>query len=109
MITVALRRSHGGFVGFSANGHALAGTYGEDVVCAAVSALLQSALLGLTDYARLHVDSSTENGAMYVAIVEPVGDAALQVETIFETMRLGLESIQLAHPQNLRLLEQEVV
>ncbi|HEV3089690.1 MAG TPA: ribosomal-processing cysteine protease Prp [Candidatus Elarobacter sp.] len=44
------------------SGHAEQGEHGEDVVCAAVSALLQAAWVGLTDVARVPVNGRRNEG-----------------------------------------------
>jgi len=44
--------------------HAEFAEHGEDIVCAAVSAILQSARLGLESYARIPLDVRQESGTM---------------------------------------------
>lgn len=48
MTKVSFYRTEAGWRGFEAVGHANWGAYGEDIVCAAVSALTQTTALGLT-------------------------------------------------------------
>jgi uncharacterized protein len=58
------------FAGFSARGHAEFGEYGEDIVCAAVSAILQAARIGLEHYAGGAIEATQEPGVMRLIVAE---------------------------------------
>ena len=60
----------GRFAGFAARGHADFAEYGQDIVCAAVSAILQAARLGLEHYAAGEIEATQEPGAMQVIVTE---------------------------------------
>ena len=49
MVNVTVFTEQGIPVGFELTGHADQGAYGEDIVCAGISAITQTALLGITD------------------------------------------------------------
>ena len=92
MITIQLQRNTDRqFTGFEISGHAEYSEAGSDIVCAAVSALAQTALLGLLHYmphdVTYHVEE--ENGFLTVH-VEKCCEAS---QVIFHTMVLGLEQI----------------
>jgi uncharacterized protein YsxB (DUF464 family) len=64
------RDGAGRFAGFGARGHADFAEYGQDIVCAAVSAILQAARLGLEHYAAGEIEATQEPGSMRVVVSE---------------------------------------
>jgi uncharacterized protein YsxB (DUF464 family) len=100
MITVTFRSRDGGCVGFSAEGHAGYGPPGQDIVCAAVSSLVQSAVLALNILAPDHLSADAgTSGHMEVRIRDP--DEMMQV--VMAVMELSLEDLQRQYPENVRV------
>ena len=102
MITSQLERNRDRqFFGFIISGHAEYSEAGSDIVCAAVSALSQTALLGLLHYiprdVTYHMDE--ENGFLTVR-VEKYSEIS---QVIFHTMVLGLEQIVQQYPSYVAL------
>ncbi|MBQ8682451.1 MAG: ribosomal-processing cysteine protease Prp [Selenomonadales bacterium] len=95
MIKIKILRSYSNSVtGFCINGHAGSAPYGQDIVCAAVSALAQTALLGLTIHLKRDVSYDMEEGRLSVQLnAKP--DA--QTDAVLETMILGLLEIEKLH------------
>ena len=62
MVRVTVFRERGTPVGFELTGHADQGAYGEDVVCAGISAITETALLGITDVLKLDAATVREDG-----------------------------------------------
>lgn len=86
---------------FSATGHADAAQHGEDIVCAAVSAILQAARLGLAEHAGLKLEVTQEPGNMHVRWPEDArGDAG--VAAIVATAQLSVEQIASQYPKHVR-------
>ena len=109
MITVTALRERGTVVGFTVSGHADMGEYGEDLVCAAVSAVVQTAILGITEVCRIKAGISIEEGQTHCILEKDVTDEALaQASIVFETMLAGLKSIQSAYPKTLKFRNKEV-
>lgn len=97
MITIRLQKNQDRqFSGFQISGHAEYSEAGSDIVCAAVSALSQTALLGLLHYMPNDVtyQIDKENGFLTVR-VRKCCDAS---QIIFHTMVLGLEQIAQQYP-----------
>ena len=86
-----------------AQGHALAGEYGEDVVCAAVSAIVQAARLGLQAYAGVAVEVRQEAGDFWMRWPEANRDDEA-VRAIVATAELSIEQIASQYPAHVRLL-----
>lgn len=90
MITIALHRNKEfRLTGFEISGHSGYGEAGSDIVCAAVSALAQTALLGLLDYDEQHVQYEISDGALTVRVMKD----GVVPQAILHTMELGLKEI----------------
>ena len=88
-------RSHSNSViGFSINGHAGSAPYGQDLVCAAVSALAQTTILGLTTHLKRDVSYVVEEGRLSVQLNTSPDK---QTDAVLETMILGLLEIEKLH------------
>jgi uncharacterized protein len=73
-------------------GHAEQAEHGEDVVCAAVSALLQAAWAGLTDVAQVDVSGHRTPGDLVMRWPAEVRDRA-DVHAIVATAELAIRQI----------------
>jgi len=74
------------------SGHAEQGEPGEDIACAAVSALLQAAWAGLTDVAGVNVTGHRRSGDLLMRWPADVRDRA-DVHAIVATAELAVEQI----------------
>lgn len=77
---------------------------GRDIVCAAVSAVTQTALSGLLHYCKEYVKHTTDDGMLCIEISE-VPDARIKniFNTILFTMTLGLKGIEREHPRRVKV------
>jgi uncharacterized protein YsxB (DUF464 family) len=88
---------------FSADGHAGWAESGSDVVCAAVSALLQAAWLGLDEHAGVSVDGSRRGtGKLELRWPKDVRERD-DVRAIVTTVALSLERIAQDYPDHVRV------
>jgi len=96
MTTVRFLVQDGRLYGFRASGHAGYANSGEDIVCAAVSALTQTALLGLGEVLKVPVEWSAdeEKGALSASIRE----ATEGTEIVLRTLEAGLSNIAEQYP-----------
>ncbi len=109
MITVTVTRENGTPVGFSVSGHANMGEYGEDLVCAAVSAIVQTAILGITDVCNLSAGVSIEEGqTTCILSKEATQEELRKAAIVFDTMLAGLRSIQASYPGTINFRNKEV-
>jgi uncharacterized protein YsxB (DUF464 family) len=90
------------FTGVSASGHAEFAEYGNDVVCAAVSAILQAARLGLMQVADAGVEARQAPGNLELAWPESDADRE-SVRAIVATAELAVGEIARQHPEHVRL------
>ena len=109
MITVTVTREHKEPVGFRVSGHANMGEYGEDLVCAAVSAVVQTAILGITEVCHIPAGVSIEEGETVCILSKDTNpDEIRHAGIVFDTMIAGLRSIQASYPKTLKFRNKEV-
>lgn len=109
MVKVIVFREQGTVVGFELTGHADQGAYGEDIACAGISAIAQTALLGITDVLKLDAAWSREEGHMRCELNrETAGEDLMKAAIVFNTMIAGLTSLQQAYPKSLKFSYREV-
>ena len=96
MTTVRFLERGGRLLGFEARGHAGYAPSGEDIVCAAVSVLTQTALLGLQEVLKVPVEWSVdeEKGEL----IARVREATDGTEVLLRTLEAGLKNIAGQYP-----------
>ena len=72
------------------------------LVCAAVSAILQAARLGLQAHANVPLDARQQSGELSMRWPQDVRDDE-RVTAIVETARLAVEQIAAQYPQHVRV------
>jgi uncharacterized protein YsxB (DUF464 family) len=90
---------------FFASGHAGWAQSGDDVVCAAVSAVLQAAWLGLSEVAKIDVDARRESGSLALAWPEATRSNAA-VRAIAATAALAVERIATQYPDHVVVIRE---
>lgn len=101
------KRTGGEIVEFWVEGHAGYADPGEDIVCAGVSALAETALIGLKKVARAAMESRRAEGLVWVRLAEPPRSAESwsRAQAILQTTLLGLKDIQKDYPAYIRVTE----
>ena len=100
MITVIFNRdSRQRLSSVFAQGHAGWADYGEDIVCAAVSAILQATRLGLEAHAKVDVQAGQRDGELRMEIPEGRRDDEA-VRAILATAELSVEQIAKQFPEH---------
>ena len=109
MVRVMVIRERGTPVGFELTGHADQGAYGEDIVCAGISAITETAILGIMDVLKLDAAYTHESGYARCELSrETAGEDRKRAAIVFDTMIAGLRSIQAAYPKSLKFSYREV-
>lgn len=109
MINILIIYNKSSIVEFSADGHSNFDELGKDIVCAAVSAVTQTAVIGLVDVLSIDVKLKRCDG--YLKCILP---ADLSVEDrrnaniVLDTMFSGLKSIQYGYKDYISIEEKEV-
>lgn len=86
----------------SAGGHAGFADYGNDVACAAVSAILQAARLGLEAHLGGQVEAGQRSGRLELSWSEPARESE-SLRAIVTTAELAIEQIAQQYPDHVRL------
>lgn len=101
MIRIQVQRDEAGNVQhLSVKGHAGYAEHGEDIVCAAVSAIVQTAMIGLTDEAKLVMQEGIimRDGLVTITLPKDLQEKGPCANAILNTAVLGLSSVQMAQP-----------
>ena len=97
-----VRNEEQAMVGFRVNGHANVAPHGQDIVCAGVSALAQTAVLGLDRQLKKKIQIKIASGNLNMNLLDKP-DAL--TNAVLETMLIGLTEIGKLNPQSVRILE----
>ena len=104
MVLIDIKRNQEGqIMEFRAQGHAGYAEAGNDIVCAAVSAIIQTAIFGLTDYLDLAIDVDSNDGLLNCNLGKFASNR--EVITVLETMVVGLKRTAESYPDSLELTE----
>lgn len=103
MIRVEIVRNRAGSIeSFCVTGHANTAPHGADIVCAGVSALTDSAVLGLERYLGRKLTLQAGSGLLAVNLAAPPDE---RTDAILETMLLGIKEIARLYPRIVRIVE----
>lgn len=103
MITVTLIYDYNeAITGFAVSGHAKAAPHGMDIVCAGVSALVQSAIMGIERQIGREIDLQQDVDGLAMNLI---GRPDSLTEAILKTMSLGLTEIAKLYPKSVRIIE----
>ena len=103
MISIEIYRSTGERItGYAVNGHANTAPHGQDIVCAGVAALSQTAVLGLERHLKRDVKLDIASGKLLLKLTDPP-DAL--TDAVLESMVLGLTEITRMYPKQVRISE----
>ncbi|MBP2653294.1 MAG: hypothetical protein H6Q73_863 [Firmicutes bacterium] len=103
MINIVINRNAAReIIGFSASGHANTAPHGKDIVCAAVAALTQTAVLGLERYLGREFSLDIAEGNLVMELSAAPDDLT---GAVLETMLLGLVEIAKISPNGVHIVE----
>lgn len=109
MTTVTLFVRRGKILGFSANNHAGEGDEVGEIVCHGVSALTLTCVLSMEDLLSIDEDTMAfEQSEAYVSIRLPEEIVSHETELLFRSMLVGLNAIEGAYENYIKIETQEV-
>lgn len=88
---------------FSVTGHACFSEYGNDIVCAAVSSVSQTAVIGLQHYFGEAVQVEQKEGRLVCVVPDLKPEEAVVAEVILKTMYWGLSAIEAQYGEHIHL------
>ena len=108
MIQVAFFKREGDWVGFEASGHAGYAAYGRDIVCAAVSAILETALGGLEEVAGAGLRSrrNDQEGYLMAMVSRTLDESARHdASVLIGAAMKGVQAISQQYPGFVRAIK----
>ncbi|HEY6486654.1 MAG TPA: ribosomal-processing cysteine protease Prp [Candidatus Cybelea sp.] len=96
------RDEHNRLAALHACGHADFDEYGQDIVCAAISAVLQAARLGLEHYAGGEIEATQESGRLRVECAPSARDRE-SVAAILTAAELAVAQVARRYPEHVSL------
>lgn len=106
MTVVKVERNFGHIVAIEASGHTGFGMEGEDIVCAALSSIIQTAVLGLMSVAglKIELERNDEDGYLKAQLPENISETDRHnADIILETMLLGIADIYESYSDFIKL------
>jgi len=105
MVRVTLYWGERALVGLESLGHSGSAPKGQDVVCAAVSALIHGLLLGLSDVAKVRdLRCEVDPDILLIRVFWPE-EAADSLDLLTRTVALSLEEIESGYPGYVSITE----
>lgn len=105
MTEITLFQGEEGLVGLESRGHTGHAVKGEDVVCAAVSALVHALLLGLCDVAKVETtECRVDESAPFISVKWPK-EKASELDLLTRTVALSLKEIESGYPGYVSIAE----
>ncbi len=97
MTSVVFTKKNGRITRVECEGHIGYGVEGEDIVCAALSSIVQTAVLGVLGVAKVNAEYKTDEAKGALSLVIPDNISARQaeaVEIILSTLLLGVADLR---------------
>lgn len=101
MIQIKIVRKKESITGFLVEGHAQFAPYGQDIVCAAVSALSISAINSIHSLTATPHHFRNEDNLLELEILEASAESDLLTESLF----LSLKSVEEEYPEHVTISE----
>lgn len=88
---------------FEVSGHAEYDEQGKDIVCSAVSAIVQTTILGLQKYNKLKWHDNSDG--FICAVLRTDSSVVITKDILLSTMLLGLRKIEYEYPDYIQIKE----
>lgn len=103
MTTVKLFYDGDRIYAVEAKGHTGYANAGKDIVCAAVSVLVQTAILALDKVAGAKIQKAEEDGYLRYRVTSTDSKILEASDIILKTIKVGLADIASAYPSHIKL------
>ena len=106
MTTVKVEKKEGHVVYLSANGHTGFAEEGSDIVCAALSSIIQTAVMGLGKVAKIENYSyyfADADGSMEVRIGDLNAEERHDADVIMDVLLCGIADLAAGYPKFIKL------
>lgn len=106
MTSIKITKQNGYISELKATGHAGCGAYGEDIVCAGVSSIIQTAMLGLMSVVQIDaiVKRDEKTNTMLIKLPDNLTDQKKrEAEIVLQTMLCGLTDLHIGYSDFIEL------
>lgn len=110
MVNVDIKRNENNEIcKFTVSGHAYSDEVGKDLVCAAISVLSQTTILGLYDIINIKAPYTIQEGYLTCSIPENISQKQREhINVLLETMVIGMKSIRESYYKYIDIHDKEV-
>jgi len=108
MIRVIFSKTGSDLVSYRIEGHAGFDEYNKDIVCSAVSAVVQTTLIGIQEVLKMEPEYSLHEGFLDVSVKKLSKADIRSCQVLMETMYLGLVSMEQSYGKYIKVLIEEV-
>lgn len=108
MVNVIFRKESCNLVSVKLKGHAESVDEGQDLVCASVSVISQTILIGITEVLNFKIDYSIDDGFLSFSLEDLSEDDIGKCQVLMETMLLGLKSVEIGYGEYINVKVEEV-
>lgn len=101
MINIEILHKDDVVVGINVVGHAGYAPYGQDVVCAAVSAASDMLLIGLLEVLKIDVEYCEDSGIMYCVLKDKdaKNERAIKAHTLLKSFHEYIKRVEVEQPK----------
>lgn len=109
MIRILIKKKNDSLKYIQVSGHANSDDYGKDIVCAAVSVISQTILLGISEILKDDLNYSIKKGDLSFEIPDKMSyEDELRVNALTHTLILGLQNIKNNYKNYIDIIKEEV-
>ncbi|MGI6487395.1 MAG: ribosomal-processing cysteine protease Prp [Syntrophomonadaceae bacterium] len=108
MVIAKIYRSYDGRItGFDISGHSGYDQWGRDIVCAGVSAVAQTALIGLLRHLPIQPDYNQDDAYLRCELPSGLEESDREkAEIILSTLEAGLMALEASYPEYVKIFKQ---
>lgn len=110
MIKITIEKINQNIVSIQATGHSGYANSGHDIVCSAVSTLLQTLIVGLSEIAKVDIDYSIDEQtpSLFVGLKNNLTNEQMNnAQLLMKTTRLGIEQIADGYGKFIKIKEKQ--
>ena len=96
MTKIKFFKTQGKFIGFECSGHTGYDKYGRDILCAALSGMTQSCMIGLINVLDIDISLTRNDDNGYLKIELPKnleGNKILDAQILFNTLYMSIDDL----------------
>lgn len=109
MTKIEIFRKNGSIIKYKATGHSEYDEYGKDIVCSAISTILQYPLAGMLEVLEIFPKFEINSDGYLEVDISKVDrkKKEKELDTLLESMFIMVKSLSQDYPKNIKLVEKE--